>query len=90
LEDAMQKYNAEGWNCHRVMPHETRDILVKALQAIVLLPGAGLSSTNLRYRHTASPLRPIDLSLPIGRMTVFQHKRQTLSSLPFPCHTALP
>jgi len=37
LESVIQKYNAEGWNCHRIIPHETRNILVSLLQGVLLV-----------------------------------------------------
>ena len=37
LEDAIQKHNAEGWHCHQVIPHETRNILISLLQGILLV-----------------------------------------------------
>jgi len=37
LEDVIQKHNAEGWHCHQVIPHETRNFLVSLLQGVLLV-----------------------------------------------------
>jgi hypothetical protein len=37
IENAVTKANTEGWNCRQILPHSPRNILVFALQLVVLV-----------------------------------------------------
>jgi len=37
IEKKIMLLNADGWNCHQIIPHSGRNILVKILQAIILV-----------------------------------------------------
>jgi hypothetical protein len=37
LENKIKQLNAEGWNCHQILPHTGRNLLVKVFQVILLV-----------------------------------------------------
>jgi len=37
IEKKCNELNAQGWNCHQIMPHSTRNFLVIVLQNIILV-----------------------------------------------------
>ena len=49
LEKVIQKYNAEGWNCHQIYPHSTRNFVVTILQVLVLIMTLGLWTFGAGY-----------------------------------------
>jgi len=49
LENAVQRQNRDGWNCHQVVPHETRNILVSLIQAALLVITLGMFTFSGAY-----------------------------------------
>jgi hypothetical protein len=37
IEKKCNELNVQGWNCHQIMPHSTRNFLVMILQSIILV-----------------------------------------------------
>lgn len=37
IEKKCQALNAEGWKCHQIIEHSTRNVLVSLLQGVVLI-----------------------------------------------------
>jgi hypothetical protein len=42
IEDAVSRENAEGYHCHQIVPHSSRNLLVILLQILVLMLTLGL------------------------------------------------
>ena len=49
LERKIKQLNAEGWNCHQIIQHSTRNILVSVLQVVVLVLTAFLWTFGAGY-----------------------------------------
>ena len=37
IQKKCEALNAEGWNCHQIIPHSSNNILVSVLRAVVLV-----------------------------------------------------
>lgn len=37
IDNAIDKANQDGWHCHQIVPHSSRNLLVWILQVVVLL-----------------------------------------------------
>ena len=49
LDSAVDQANADGWNCHQVIPHQERNFLVFFLQIVVLILTLGLWTWGAGY-----------------------------------------
>ena len=49
LEKAVNDANASGWNCHQILPHGERNLLVVLLQVLVLLLTLGMWTWGAGY-----------------------------------------
>ena len=37
IENKCKELNSQGWNCHQIIPHSTRNVFVMILQTVVLV-----------------------------------------------------
>lgn len=49
LDKAIDQANAEGWNCHQILPHRTSNALVALFQILVLICTLGLWTFGAGY-----------------------------------------
>jgi hypothetical protein len=49
IDAAVDKANQEGWNCHQIVPHNSRNLLVVFLQILVLMLTLGLWTWGAGY-----------------------------------------
>lgn len=49
IEKAIECNNAEGWNCHQILPHTTSNMGAVLLQMVVLLCTFGLWTFGAGY-----------------------------------------
>lgn len=49
LDLAIRKANDDGWNCHQILPHWERNLLIILLQILVLITTAGLWTWGAGY-----------------------------------------
>ncbi|MFZ4761840.1 MAG: hypothetical protein ACOYK8_03385 [Alphaproteobacteria bacterium] len=49
LDNTIDKQNQDGWNCHQILPHSERNLLVILLQVGVLLCTFGLYTWGAGY-----------------------------------------
>lgn len=49
LEKVIDAQNAEGWNCHQILPHATANIFMVIVQIILLICTLGLWTFGAGY-----------------------------------------
>ena len=49
IEETIQKYNIYGWNCHQIIEHSTKNIIVLLIQYIILILTLGLWTFSSGY-----------------------------------------
>jgi hypothetical protein len=49
IDSAVDKANQDGWKCHQIVPHNSRNLLVVILQLVVLLFTLGLWTWGAGY-----------------------------------------
>ena len=49
LENAINQANADGWNCHQILPHSTNNLFITILQIVILACTFGLWTFGAGY-----------------------------------------
>jgi hypothetical protein len=49
LDSTVDRANQEGWHCHQILPHSSRNLLIVLLQIVVLLLTFGLWTWGAGY-----------------------------------------
>lgn len=49
LDAAIADANADGWNCHQILPHKTTNLFIVVLQLVVLICTLGLWTFGAGY-----------------------------------------